>query len=169
MTPSKTALCTYFMISFYGKAQGLIPYAFSSPHWPFGVQHVWKSFLRPFSLFNSAKSLLKKPLYSGSPSTPCPWDHPKRSVIGHVFSPPASSSSRSEDSTQGSRGGSASLITPTLSGKIPSATGHRWRQKAINKHVTLQSLLFPFQPSRPGQGGYDDSGYGDEDGWDSGT
>ena len=137
MTPSKTTFCTYFMISFYGKVQGLITYAFSSPHWPFGVQHVGKSFLRPFSLFNSAKSLPRKPIYSASPSNPCPWDHPKHSVIVHVFSPPASSSSRSEDSTQGSRGGSASLSAPSLSGKDPSTPGHRRRQPAINKHVTF--------------------------------
>lgn len=49
----------------------------------------------------------KKPLYSGSPGNACPWDHPKHSVIGHGFSPPASK--------QGSCGGSASLITPALS------------------------------------------------------
>lgn len=45
----------------------------------------------------------------------------------------------------GSLRGSASSITLTLLGKIPSATWQRWRQQAISKHATLQSIFFKFQ------------------------
>lgn len=148
MTPSKTTFCAYFMISFYGKAQGLITYAFSSLHWPFGVQHVWKSFLRPFSLFNSTKSLRKKKTAIQRVSRQCMSLGSSKTFCHRTWFLSSCKQTRLLWRLSFFNHTRPLEIPSALSGKIPSATGYRWKQQAINKHVTLQSLLFPFQPSR---------------------